>query len=72
MNNNGYRIVVDAGHGGSDPGAVSGNLREKDFTLCAANYMYNRFRELGIPVFITRSTDGFTSIFILNFIKYII
>ncbi len=57
MNNNGYRIVVDAGHGGSDPGAVSGNLREKDFTLKAANYMYNRFKELGIPVIITRDTD---------------
>ena len=57
MNNNGYRIVVDAGHGGSDPGAVSGNLREKDFTLEAANYMYNRFRELGVPVAITRTTD---------------
>ena len=57
MNNKGYRIVVDAGHGGSDPGAVSGNLREKDFTLQAANYMYNRFRELGVPVAITRDTD---------------
>ena len=57
MNNNGYRIVVDAGHGGSDPGAVSGNLREKDFTLKAANYMYNRFKELGVPVTITRDSD---------------
>ena len=57
MNNNGYRIVVDAGHGGSDPGAVSGNLREKDFTLKAANYMYNRFKELGVPVAITRDDD---------------
>ena len=25
-----YRIVVDAGHGGVDSGAVSGNLKEKD------------------------------------------
>ena len=57
MNNQEYRIVVDAGHGGSDPGAVSGNLREKDLNLQAANYMYNRFRELGVPVTITRDTD---------------
>ena len=54
---NEYRIVVDAGHGGEDPGAISGNLKEKDFTLRAANYMYNRFRELGVPVVITRNTD---------------
>ena len=26
-----YRIVVDAGHGGDDPGAVNGNIYEKDF-----------------------------------------
>ena len=52
-----YRIVVDAGHGGSDPGAVNGNLREKDFTLEAALYMYDRFQELGVPVAITRDTD---------------
>lgn len=52
-----YRIIVDAGHGGEDPGAVSGNLLEKDFNLQAANYMYNRFRELGVPVAITRNTD---------------
>jgi len=52
-----YRIVVDAGHGGSDPGAVSGNLREADFNLEAALYMYDRFKELGVPVAITRDTD---------------
>ena len=56
MNEN-FRIVVDAGHGGNDPGAVSGNLLEKDFNLEAANYMYNRFKELGVPVIITRDTD---------------
>ena len=52
-----YRIVVDAGHGGVHSGAVSGNLQEKDFNLQAANYMYNRFKELGVPVTITRNTD---------------
>ena len=52
-----YKIIVDAGHGGDDPGAVSGNLKEKDFTLKAANYMYNRFKELGVPVAITRDSD---------------
>ena len=55
--NDKYRIVVDAGHGGVDSGAVSGNLLEKDLNLQAANYMYNRFKELGVPVAITRDTD---------------
>ena len=55
--NDKYRIVVDAGHGGVDSGAVSGNLREKDLNLQAANYMYNRFKKLGVPVTITRDTD---------------
>ena len=50
-------VVVDAGHGGSDPGAISGNLKEKDFTLEAALYMYDRFKQLGVPVAITRDSD---------------
>ena len=53
-----YRIVVDAGHGGNDPGAVSENLKEKDLNLRVSNYMYNRFRELGVPVIITRDNDN--------------
>ena len=44
-------------HGGSDPGAVSNGLQEKDFTLEAAEYMYRRLRELGIPAVITRDFD---------------
>ena len=29
-------ICIDAGHGGKDPGAISGKLREKDITLAIA------------------------------------
>ena len=50
-------IIIDAGHGGSDPGAVNGNIYEKDFTLEASKYMYDRLRELGIPVQMTRDSD---------------
>lgn len=50
-------VVVDAGHGGDDPGAVNGNIKEKDFTLAVAEYIYKRLQELGIPTYITRSTD---------------
>ena len=50
-------VVVDAGHGGDDPGALGNGLREKDLTLQAAQYMYKRLRELGVPAFITRDSD---------------
>ena len=58
MNNRDIKgIVVDAGHGGSDPGAISNGIYEKDLNLKAANYMYKRLQELGIPSVITRDTD---------------
>lgn len=50
-------IVIDPGHGGSDPGAVANNIKEKDYNLLISKYMYNRFKELGIPVELTRDTD---------------
>ena len=51
------KVIVDAGHGGSDPGAVNVNIYEKDFNLQSAQYIYNRLRELGIPAEITRTGD---------------
>ena len=50
-------IIIDAGHGGTDPGAVNGDIKEKDYTLKISNYMYDRFNELGVPVFISRTID---------------
>lgn len=52
-----YKIVIDAGHGGEDSGAVGNGIIEKDLNLKIANYMYDRFKSLGIPVKIIRSTD---------------
>lgn len=50
-------VIVDAGHGGSDPGAIGNGLQEKDLNLKAAEYMFERLTQLGIPAVITRSTD---------------
>ena len=50
-------VIVDAGHGGTDPGSSSGDIIEKDYTLKIANYMHNRFKDLGIPTVITRTED---------------
>ena len=52
-----YKVVIDAGHGGSDPGAVANGVNEKDLNLRISQYMYERFREKGIPVTLTRQTD---------------
>ena len=50
-------IVIDAGHGGEDPGAVGNDIVEKDYTLKISKYMYDRLKELGIPVILTRDSD---------------
>ena len=61
MNNNEYRavrkVVIDPGHGGTDAGATGNNLLEKDYNLLISKYMYDRFKQLGIPVAITRDSD---------------
>ena len=50
-------IVIDPGHGGVDGGAKGNNILEKEFNLLISKYMYDRFKELGIPVYITRDSD---------------
>ncbi|MDO4995981.1 MAG: LysM peptidoglycan-binding domain-containing protein [Bacilli bacterium] len=44
-------------HGGEDPGAISGNLKEKDLNLKASLYMYDRLKDLGIDAKLTRDSD---------------
>jgi len=53
------RIVVDAGHGGKDPGAVGPNgVLEKDVTLRLAKELSKELvRQIGCEVILTRSTD---------------
>ena len=50
-------VVIDPGHGGVDSGARGNNALEKDYTLLISKYMYDRFRELGVPVYLTRDND---------------
>lgn len=54
---NDFQVVIDAGHGGDDPGAVANNVKEKDLNLQISRYMYDKFKEKGIPVTLIRSDD---------------
>ena len=53
------RIVIDAGHGGKDPGTHSGSLREKDIALDIAKRLRDNLTERGFEVIMTRDTDVF-------------
>ncbi len=55
------RIVIDAGHGGHDPGTIGrAGLQEKDLVLDVALRLERLVRqELGTDVVMTRSTDVF-------------
>lgn len=56
----GPRVVIDAGHGGRDPGAPmrsNSRIREKDITLQVALKVGEILRNRGVDVFFTRTTD---------------
>ena len=50
-------VVIDSGHGGSDSGATGNGIIEKNLTLDISKYMYDRLKELGVPVKLTRDSD---------------
>ena len=51
-------VVIDAGHGGKDPGAIGGDRREKDLTLAAALSLRDRLERTGrYRVVMTRDRD---------------
>ena len=51
------KVVIDAGHGGADPGASGNGIIEKELTLKIAQYIYDRLTELGVDAKIIRTTD---------------
>jgi len=50
-------IVVDAGHGGKDPGAQGNGLREKELNLKVALNLAERLKKKGFTVRLTRGND---------------
>ena len=51
-------VVIDAGHGGTDPGAVSGSAYEKTRTLQIALELRRQLQACGIQVVMTRTGDS--------------
>ncbi len=58
------RVVIDAGHGGKDTGAIGkGGTREKDVNLAIAKELARVLREkLGVEVVMTRTKDAYVSL----------
>lgn len=51
------RVVLDAGHGGTDPGATAAELLEKEITLDIGRRLQTRLERDGFEVVVTREGD---------------
>lgn len=60
------RIVIDAGHGGTDDGAVYNGMKEKDLALDLALLLKERLEANDYDVFLTRSSDDLTGQYDVN------
>lgn len=49
--------ITGASHGGTDPGASGNGIIEKEYTLKISEYIYDRLKDLGLDVKMTRTTD---------------
>ncbi len=61
---NDFKIVIDPGHGGKDPGAsstINGNY-EKDMTLDFSKKLYRKLKSEGYDVYMTREEDEYISV----------
>lgn len=56
-------VVIDAGHGGGNPGAVYNGRQEKDDVLALALAVGNILEQNGVQVYYTRTSDVYESPF---------
>lgn len=59
--NGDFVVVIDAGHGGKDPGAVRGKIKEKDINLAVAQELGKLIEKNmpGVKIVYTRDSDEF-------------
>ena len=55
-------VVIDAGHGGTDPGAQTAGVKEKDLNLKVAKKVRAKLVSAGYEVIMTRTTDVFVAL----------
>lgn len=53
-----FTIVIDAGHGGEDPGMVAGTVLEKNINLSIARKLQEKLNKKGFCVVMTREDDN--------------
>ena len=58
-----YKIIIDPGHGGSDPGATYNGRQEKDDALRMAMDVGDLLKNAGFDVVYTRTTDVYNTPF---------
>ena len=56
------KVVVDAGHGGTDPGAVANGRQEKDIVLSISKKVNSKLKSLGFQTIMTRTTDTYVTL----------
>ncbi|HGZ71232.1 MAG TPA: N-acetylmuramoyl-L-alanine amidase [Nitratifractor sp.] len=52
-----YKIVIDPGHGGRDPGTLWHGVKEKSVVLQISKRVYRKLKTLGFKVLLTRNRD---------------
>lgn len=57
-----YKVFIDAGHGGSDPGALCFGYRESDLNLQVAKKVESKLKSKGIDVKMSRTSDIYYSL----------
>ena len=57
-----YKVFIDAGHGGSDPGALGFGHKESDLNLQVAKKVESKLKSKGIDVKMSRSSDIYYSL----------
>lgn len=56
-------VVIDAGHGGQDPGANNGNIKEKDLNLAIALKLEAQLKQSNVKTFMLRQDDTFVGLY---------